>query len=192
MALIFSFNKNNNKSDTQLLQTFKDNGDVEVLGLLYERYMLLVYGVCLKYFGNRELAKDAVMDIYEKLSIEITKHNIHNFKSWLHVVARNHCLMAIRKNNSSINISAIVELDSEFMDLPYELHPIDEEQNIDLSKKLQKCIEKLKNEQEQCIKLFYYENMCYQDISNKLNLDEKKVKSHIQNGKRNLKICLEK
>ena len=56
---------------------------------------------------------------------------------------------------------------------------------------LENCIEKLKGEQKKCIQQFYFENKCYNEIARNLLLDEKKVKSHLQNAKRNLKLCLE-
>jgi RNA polymerase sigma-70 factor (ECF subfamily) len=179
-----------NKSDEELIAEFNSSGDLEVLGELYNGYMHLVYGVCLKYLKDRDEAKDAVMIIFEKLIVEIPKHNIGNFRSWLHVVTKNYCLMEIRsrksrdeKHDAWINESMI------FMENEPEMHPIDDESNIDAA--LNDCIERLKNEQKQCIKLFYFENRCYSEIANILMSDENKVKSYLQNGKRNLKLCLE-
>jgi len=185
-------NKNNTvKSDEELLKVFISSGDLEVLGELYSDYMHLVYGVCLKYLKNRDESKDAVMQIFEKIIIEIPKHQIENFKSWLYVVTKNYCLMQIRsekslaeKSHQWINESIL------FMESAPVLHPIDEDEpNMDIE--LGNCIEKLKDEQKECILMFYYENRCYNEIALNLNLDEKKVKSHLQNAKRNLKLCLE-
>ena len=191
MNFIRRNNKGIARSDEELLKEFIRSGDLEVLGGLYSDYMHLVYGVCLKYLKNRDESKDAVMQIFEKLIIEIPKHPIENFKSWLYVVTKNYCLMQIRseksleeKSRQWMNESVV------FMENTSVLHPIDEdEQNID--KELEKCIEKLKGEQKECILLFYYENRCYNEIALNLNLDEKQVKSNLQNAKRNLKICLE-
>jgi len=154
--------------------------------------MHLVYGVCLKYFKNSDLSKDAVIDIYEKIQSSIHNHEIKNFKSWLYVVTKNYCLMELRKNSGTrVLVSSEEEL-ANFMETTPELHPIDREQNEAVEKALADCIEKLKTEQKSCIRLFYFENKCYREISAELKLEEKKVKSFIQNGKRNLKICMEK
>jgi RNA polymerase sigma-70 factor, ECF subfamily len=184
-------NKGAVKTDEDLLKEFIRSGDLEVLGELYSDYMHLVYGVCLKYLKNRDEAKDAVMQIFEKLIIEIPKQQIENFKNWLYVVTKNYCLMHIRSEKSLAEKSQAWITDSiVFMENTPVLHPIDEEEpNID--KELEKCIEKLKGEQKECILLFYYENRCYNEIALTLNLDEKKVKSYLQNAKRNLKLCLE-
>jgi RNA polymerase sigma-70 factor (ECF subfamily) len=191
MLFKFSGKISKKKTDEDLLREFKASGDLELLGQLYSGCMHLVYGVCLKYFKDRDESMDAVMQIFEKLISEVPKHNIENFRSWLHVVTKNFCLMQIRshkfrsqKHNEWIGESQI------FMENSLELHPIDNEE-ADLEKTLQECIEKLKDEQKECIRQFYYENRCYNEIAFNLNLDENKVKSHLQNGKRNLKLCIE-
>ncbi len=181
------------KTDSELLETFLNNNNQEVLGELYSRHMHLVYGVCLKYFKNSEKAKDAVIELYEKVLVEVGKHEVGNFKSWLYVVAKNYCLMELRKTKPGNTVSVSSEKEMEiFMEKEVDLHPLDEEQNAALEKALANCIEKLKAEQQQCIRLFYYKNRCYREIAATLNIEEKKVKSFIQNGKRNLKICLDK
>ncbi|QGY46717.1 sigma-70 family RNA polymerase sigma factor [Maribellus comscasis] len=184
--------KNKEKSEEELLADYLANKDMNVLGELYKRYMHLVYGVCLKYFKEREKSQDAVILIFEKLLIEIEKHKIRNFKSWLYVVAKNHCLMELRKTKAGKIISIADENEmAAFMEIEPELHPIDREADEINEQALNDCIERLKNEQKNCIRLFYYENKSYREICIILELEEKKVKSFIQNGKRNLKICLE-
>jgi RNA polymerase sigma-70 factor (ECF subfamily) len=185
--------KNLSKGDEGLLAKFRSGGDLKVLGELYAGYIHLVYGVCLKYLKDREEAKDGVMQIFEKLIKEIPKHNIENFRSWLHVVTRNYCLMQLRSYRSEKEkFNAWINDPVVFMETVSDLHPLDEDENTDLMEKaLEDCIKRLKEDQKKCIRQFYYENRCYNEISENLGLDEKKVKSHLQNGKRNLKICLE-
>jgi len=184
-------NKNSRKPDEDLLREFREESDLEILGELYSRYMHLVYGVCLKYLKDRDESMDAVMQIFEKLIIEIPRHNIENFRSWLHVVTKNHCLMHLRSEKSQNEKLSewIIELEN-FVENDSLLHPIDDE-NSGLEKDLEDCIERLKEDQKQCIRLFYFGNKCYNEIAESLVMDEKKVKSHLQNGKRNLKLCLE-
>ncbi len=191
MSFLQFRNKNERRSDELLLKEFTSTGDLEVLGELYSGYMPLVYGVCLKYLKDRDESQDAVMQIFEKLISEIPRHSIGNFRSWLHVVTKNFCLMQIRSEKSRedskrewINNSTV------FMENTIPMHPLDEE-GVDMEAALEACIERLKEEQRQCIRLFYYGNRCYGEIAAHMGLDEKKVKSHLQNAKRNLKICLE-
>lgn len=179
------------KSDEELLERFTLSGDLEELGELYSRYMHLVYGVCLKYLNNREESMDAVMHIFEKLILEIPKQRIENFKSWLHVVTKNYCLMQLRSEKAKdekmqewINSTVI------FMENEPVLHPVDEEAP-ETDKRLMDCIERLKDEQKQSIMQFYFGDKCYAEIAREMGSDEKKVKSLLQNAKRNLKICLE-
>jgi len=183
MQLIPFRKQKKEKSDGELLADYQNSRDMEILGELYQRYMHLVYGVCLKYFGEREKSKDAVIQIFEKLVTEVEKHEISNFKSWLFVVSKNHCLMELRKTKpgKTMLISDEREM-AVFMEKEQELHPIDKEPEEINEKALNDCIERLKEEQKQCVRLFYFENKSYREIGSVLNLEEKKVKSFIQNG----------
>lgn len=176
-------------TDSELLQQYNSTGNLEILGELYNQYIHLVYGVCLKYLNNREESKDAVSKIFENLIVEIPKFEIQNFRTWLYVVTKNYCLMEIRKNKAEQK--RFENYSADFMESTDLSHPIDEAPDSLLEKHLKTCIEKLKQEQQQCIQLFYYNKKCYKEISEELNIEEKKVKSFIQNGKRNLKICIE-
>ena len=179
-----------NKNDQHLLLDYLADGDLDVLGELFGRYMHLVYGVSLKYLKNRDEAKDAVTQIFERLITEIPKFEILNFKSWLFVVTKNYCLMEIRREKANKNRFEKFSVDQN-MESTELLHPIDEDLNSSLQENLKHCLERLKKEQQECVQLFYYQEKSYGDIADELNIAEKKVKSYIQNGKRNLKICLE-
>jgi RNA polymerase sigma-70 factor (ECF subfamily) len=191
--LIFKipYRRQQKKSDEELIAEFTSTGNLDLLGELYTRYMHLVYGVCLKYLKDREESSDSVMQIFEKLVTEIPKQKIENFRSWLHVVAKNYCLMQLRSQKSkNEKIKEWINDPIVFMENSFVMHPIDEDKN-DLEKELTRCIENLKDEQKECIRQFYFENRCYKEIASVMDLDENKVKSHLQNAKRNLKICLE-
>ncbi len=181
------------KPDEELVSDYRRSMDMDVLGELYARYMSLTYGVCLRYLGERESAQDAVIQIFEKLTTEVSRHEISNFKSWLYVLAKNHCLMELRRQKPHARVGLNDEKDAALlMENELTLHPIDEEEHQRNEEALNACIEKLKSEQQSCIRLFYFEDKSYREISLALAMDEKKVKSYIQNGKRNLKICLER
>ena len=180
------------KQEKELLRQFSSGGDLEILGRLYSGYMHLVYGICLKYLGNREEAKDAVMQIFEKLITDIPKQKIGNFRSWLYVVVKNYCLVQIRSRKAKHEKYDIWAAENAaFMENSFELHPVDTEEK-DANELLADCIERLREEQKKCIIQFYYEDKCYLEISKNLGMEVKKIKSHLQNGKRNLKLCLEK
>lgn len=175
-------------TDSDLVALYKRSGDIAILGRLYKPYMPLVYGVCLKYLKDREESKDAVMQIYEKLIEALKKHEVLNFKSWLYTLARNYCLMKLRAEKGR----HFEEISDHLMETASEKHPDHEpdlEQNVS---KLQQCLEALVADQRTCVQLFYYEQKCYREIEVITGMDNNKVKSHIQNGKRNLKICMER
>ena len=172
--------------DEHLLSSYRKSGDMAVLGSLYERYVPLVYGVCLKYLKDEEQSKDAVMGIFEELSGKIQQHEIKQFRGWLYVLARNYCLMQLRsgKKIETASLDDVVE-NALF------LHPEDR-YNEDYIKNLQECMEKLPVKQKHSVDLFYLQEKCYKEIANDTGYSINDVKSYIQNGKRNLKICLEK
>jgi RNA polymerase sigma-70 factor, ECF subfamily len=178
-------------SDNELLARFIDNGDHEILAELYSRYMQLVYGVCMKYLRNREDARDGVIRIYEKIASEPARHQPDNFRAWLYVVTKNYCLMEIRSaEHRNQKLAEWQEDQKIFMESDDFLHPVDRDDS-ETDTALKECIEKLHDLQRRSVELFYFGNKCYREIAEELLTDEKKVKSLLQNGKRNLKICLE-
>ncbi|MFZ6009538.1 MAG: RNA polymerase sigma factor [Bacteroidota bacterium] len=177
-----------NLSDEQLLRHYKKEEDLSVLGQLYSRYMSLVYGVCYKYLKDREESRDAVMQIFEKLVTSLKEHEVNQFKPWLYVMTRNYCLMQIRARKGK----NFEEISPGLMESDPEGH-LEEGTEIESNLgKLEKCIEELSSEQKHCVQLFYLKQKCYKEISETTGFDLNKVKSYIQNGKRNLKICMER
>ena len=185
-----SFLKNistNSLADKELVDLYKQSDDLTVLGELYQRYMELVYGVCLKYFKDAEAAKDGVMQIFEELVSKLKKHEVDNFRGWLHQLAKNHCLMQLRTPR---NLKT-VEFKTDLMQYEENVHlngVLEKEENF---KKLEYCIETLNNEQKKSIRLFYLEEKCYNEIVEITGQEWNQVRSLIQNGRRNLKLCME-
>ncbi|HOE25748.1 MAG TPA: sigma-70 family RNA polymerase sigma factor [Bacteroidales bacterium] len=201
MRPVFLRKKTETGSDEELLKRYRDEGDIRLAGQLYERYMNLVFGVCLKYLEEREWAKDEVMNIFEKLvTVLPQQQEIGNFRTWLYVVTKNHCLMLLRSRKSeAAHAEAMMNDPLFFMENTSGMHPMGDDEGgetddpggEDGMKRLEECIERLREEQRNCIRLFFYEGCSYRQISERLGVDEMKVKSYIQNGKRNLKICME-
>jgi len=174
--------------DSALLNRYKSTGDLQVLGSLFIRYNALVYGVGLKYLRDRDEAKDAVMQVFEKLVQSLKDYEVENFKSWLYATTRNHCLMQIRAGKGKFR----EEISHHLMENELTLH-LNEEPELEWNlSKLEKCIEDLADEQKQCVQLFFLKEMCYKEITLSTGFDLNKVKSFIQNGKRNLRLCMER
>ena len=176
------------RSDQELVQRYKQTADLQILGALYQRYMELVYGVCLKYFRDPEESKDAVMNIFEELIHKLRVHDVENFRSWLHVLAKNHCLMQLRKKGRV----KIADIDLSIMQSTEDLHPngvMDREEALSL---MEDCMETLPEEQKRSVELFYLKNKCYNEIAEITGMEWNKVRSQIQNGKRNLRLCMDK
>ncbi|NTS40536.1 sigma-70 family RNA polymerase sigma factor [Flavisolibacter sp. BT320] len=158
-----------------------------VLGNLYNRYMDMVYGVCLKYLQEPDDAQDAVMAIFEELVTKLQQHEVENFKSWLYTLSRNHCLMRLR----SLKKAPTVKIADGFMHSEAEAHledVLNREENL---KQLETCLEGLAENQRKVIELFYLKEKCYNEISAETGIEWNNVRSFIQNGRRNLRICME-
>ena len=174
--------------DNELLERFYDSKDNRLLGALLQRYTLLLLGVCMKYLKNEEEAKDAVQQIFLKVITELQKYRVGYFKSWLYMVARNQCLMRLRDSQGK----TAREL-TESMFLKEEENHIAELAEKDaLLAAMESSMGELNGDQKTCVTLFYLEKKSYHEISEATGYSLLQVKSHIQNGKRNLKMLVEK
>ena len=177
----------NHITDQELLKAFYENGNTRLLGILLQRYTLLLLGVCMKYLKNEEAAKDAVQQIFLKVISELKRYKVKYFKSWLYMIAKNYCLMQLRNKNNivpcEINETFIAEEETGFQK---------QVQKEILLSALESSIDELNDEQKLCINLFYLEKRSYQQICDLTGFNLMQVKSFIQNGKRNLKLLIEK
>lgn len=186
MSLLYKISTDTD--DHTLIERFKASGDLNVLAELYQRYMELCYAVSVKYLKDPESAKDAVMEVFEELRGKLRKHDVSNFKSWLYSLVKNHCLMKLRSSARA----RVVNIDENVVQSNDEMHleSINEKEwQLD---QMNKCIEALVADQKKAIELFYLQERCYKEISEITGLDWNKVRSLIQNGRRNLKICMDK
>jgi len=179
---------NKHISDQELLEKFYADRDNQWLGILLERYTLLLLGVCMKYLKNEELARDSVQQIFLKAITELQKYRVEYFKSWIYMVAKNHCLMQLRDKPGKNTIEV---KDS----IPAETDETDKERLL-LNEKtyeyMGEALKELNADQQLCVTLFYMEKKSYQQITEQTGYSMMQVKSHIQNGKRNMRILIEK
>lgn len=188
VIFLYSCVQKPNATDAELLTRYQQTGDLQHWGELFQRYSSLLYGVCLKYLKDRDDAKDAVMHLFEKLATTLHKHQVENFKSWLYVTARNHCLMQLRAGKGKKTEGIVVDL----VESGLLVHQDGEEEIEQNLTKLENCIALLAVEQQKCVRLFYLEEKCYKEVADTTGFDMNQVKSYIQNGKRNLKMCMER
>jgi RNA polymerase sigma factor (sigma-70 family) len=183
--------KYNQYSDLELIAEYKNTENKLFVGILYKRYSHLVLGLSLKYLKNEDEAKDAVMQIFEKLFADLLKHQIEFFKSWLYTYSKNFCLMIIRTRQSKLKKEIELENNADlFMETESGLHLNKAEEKEKQFVALENAINDLKDEQKKCIDLFYLKEKSYVEIAEITGFSINEVKSYIQNGKRNLKIKL--
>ncbi len=185
------FKKRDFATDEELALNYFNTGDKELVGLLFEKHVKTVFGVCLFYFRDKDVAKDAVMQIFEKLITELKKTEVKNFKGWLSFVVRNYCISEIRKNKNKYR------LPENYLEFELTETTIEEEEKVlgvsdeVMMDHMQAGLSELKENQKLCVELFYLKGQSYQQICDKTNFSLNEVKSFIQNGKRNLKLVIE-
>lgn len=202
-------------SDSELVQKFKESRNNAIIGELFQRHTHLVFGVCMKYLKDEDEAKDGVMQIFEKILTDLHRHNVDNFKGWLYMVAKNHCLMYFRSKKNHVELPPNLTgnysengSDSPYhpfsdsygpesggvgesiaMELASDLHHNGEDKEKQLTL-MESAIKELKEEQRICVELFYLQERSYEEVAKQTGYSMKEVKSYIQNGKRNLKILM--
>ncbi len=194
----FKISRPKKKTDAELLMVYQQHGKQEVLSELFDRYVELVFGTCMKYLKDEEASKDAVMQVYETLIEKAKQHEISNFKSWLYVLVKNHCLMQLRKSKKENVVDIQAVSTTSIMENDLSVHQYNEGPDVGVSEKekllqlMENGIEQLEEKQKECLKLFYLQEKCYKEVAEATGFELKKVKSYIQNGKRKLKIYMEK
>ena len=172
--------------DRELLRRYYQENNNDWLGILLQRYTMLLLGVCMKYLKNEEDAKDSVQQVFLKVINELPKYKVEFFKSWLYMVAKNHCLMKLRdkgKFTTELNEDLLATADEA------DSKSAAQEKDFHLNN-MEMALGQLNEEQRHCVTLFYLQKQTYQQISDNTNYSVMQVKSHIQNGKRNLKILM--
>lgn len=185
--------KYNHFSDLELITEYKNTKNNVFVGILYKRYSHLVLGLSFKYLKDEDEAKDAVMQIFEKLLSDLLRFNIEYFKSWLYTFSKNHCLMILRGKQVRLKKEIDMQIHADsFMETESNLHLNKAAEKEMQYTSLEKAISELNPDQKKCIELFYLQDKSYNDIVDLTGYTMNDVKSFIQNGKRNLKIKLEK
>lgn len=170
-------------SDELLIEELRNGHSELVISILYERYAHLIMGTCMKYLKNVQDSEDVVMEIFLMLESKLLRHEVKHFKSWMYMMTKNECLMKLRKLKKELSSELQEELTQE-----YEQNNSEKEIQLIL---MEEKLEELKEEQKQCLILFYLKELSYEQVAQQLRIDIKQVKSAIQNGKRNLKLKLE-
>lgn len=179
----------------EYVAAYRATGDLTILGELYEQHMDLIYAVCYNYLLDEDEAKDAVMNLFEQLITDLRRHDVQQFGPWLHSVARNYCLMQLRKNQAHPKTELVLTDTGESNQEPGLQILSDDDDFLDREAdltRMETCLQTLPAEQQTCLTLFYLERKTYTEIADLTGYAPKQVKSYLQNGRRNLKICLQK
>lgn len=191
MRFLGSVNKKNKSDDAEIISRYKATGDKLYVGILFERYSHLAFGVCMKYLRNEDDSKDSVVQIFENLMDDLKRFNVKSFAPWLHSVAKNHCLMQLRKKRLMFNDEyGFQQAEATLLTMPQDMLFMNEDITQDHLNHLDEAIDLLNEEQKKCVRLFYLEEKSYTEVSDITGYNMNQVKSFIQNGKRNLKNYL--
>jgi len=182
----------NTLDDLDLVSLYKQTGDNNCVGVLFQRYTHLIFGVCMKYLKDEDDSQDASMQLFEKLLVDLKKHEIQQFKGWLHMVCKNYCLMQLRSGATRLKQDKELHKDlGALMENDRDMHLSTENTKEVQLTHMEECLQGLNKEQRLCVELFYLKEKSYTEVADMTNFSMNNVKSYIQNGKRNLKICIE-
>ncbi len=181
-------------SDEELVAKFAQTKQQAYFEELYNRYLHLSYGVCLKMMKNEADSRDVVSDVFKTLYLKLPTANVQSFKAYVYAVSRNECIAKLRKRKSESKKmqewQRTENTQNAFMENDGLVALSDVGPSMD--KLVENAIARLGDEQRTCIHLFFYDNKSYKEIAAQTGYSEKHVKSFLQNGKRNLRIALEK
>lgn len=171
-------------SDEELLHRYRGDEDNQWLGYLLQRYTALLFGVAVKYLKDRTQSEDAVQQVFLKVLTSIPRENINNFKGWLYILMRNHCLQQLRDKMYHADetlLSGVAAIEADKDEIKWQQHTLEQ---------MNEAIEMLNDEQRAAVTLFYLKKYSYEQIMSETGFTFMQVKSHIQNGKRNLRAIL--
>ena len=181
--------------DHRLLQAWQEGGKQAAFDLLYERYVHLVYGICRKYIDDADTCRDISMQVFQTLSDLPAEQHIQSFPSWLFTTARNRCISYLRRPANRV----VLEPEEKYFEKSADgfmenegLTRLLNKEHPHLLDLIPDALEQLEADQRQCLRLFFYEDLSYKDISQRTGFTLKQVKSYLQNGKRNLGILLKR
>jgi RNA polymerase sigma factor (sigma-70 family) len=172
--------------EKDLISQYKRSDDQKYLAELFKQYEHLIYGVCLKYLKDPDEARDTTQEIYLQVARKLKTHSVDAFRPWVYVLTKNHCFDILRRKKRFVE----KEFQANIMYSGEVFHP-DEVVDQEMLNKLSECIESLPKDQNRCIQLFYFDKLSYKEICQQTEFDLNKVRSQIQNGRRNLKLCME-
>ena len=182
-------NKNPEWSDERLITAYISTENASYVGELFCRYSDMIFGLCLKHLKNVQESEDASYELFELMISKLKTQQIMIFKPWLYRTSTNFCIDKLRKSKTNI----IISLDDRFETVRDSLDiSADFSEREALLARIDHCLKQLNDDQKVCIDLFYFQEKSYQDIAQQLNISWSTTRSYIQNGKRNLKICMEK
>lgn len=170
-------------SDEDLVLRIR-GGHQASLAALWDRYAHLLFGVAMKYLKDVERSKDAVLELFAGLAPLLAQHEVKAFRPWVHTVMRNRCLMVLRKHDPHVRVEEerLEEADDSGEHLLHEA----------TLQQLEAAIAELNEAQRTCIRLFYLERLSYQQVAERTGFGLEEVRSHLQNGRRNLRIDLQR
>lgn len=185
------FRRYPNLTDEEMVVLFQDMKDMEILGSLYNRYLLMMMGLCLKYLNHQDAAEDAVMEIFEILHRRLPNHQVENFSAWLYRLASNHCLDILRKQQRDLahNVQIMQSVKDERHTDNWLMDEVQEKEAV--LARMENCLGQLNEKQKLSIELFYLKKQSYEQVSKKLGATWAQTRSYIQNGRRNMKKCME-
>lgn len=172
-------------SDEDVLHQYCRTRAPEYFAELFNRYVPIVFSICKSYLDHDEDRRDMVMRIFQKCLEKVDQQPVKKFSGWLSLLARNECIDYLRLQEKAPE-KALPVKNWESPENGYY------HRQESLIRELSVALGSLKPHQRRCIELYYFEEKSYKEISRTTGFSDKEVKSYLQNGKRRLRILIER
>jgi len=169
-------------ADTLLMQKVRD-GDVEKLGVLFERYHKMLYNFFLYLTNRKDISEDLVQEVFFRmLKYRQTYQGHSKFTTWMYKIARNACVDFFRKQKREEPLDDAREVPIS----KAPLHDAKLEQEEDYSL-LRAALARLPLRKREVLVLSRFHNMKYAEIAELLGCRTGTVKVHVHRAIKELR-----
>jgi RNA polymerase sigma-70 factor (ECF subfamily) len=172
-------------SEEELLRSFTEDGDKAGFAELFNRNSRKIYQACFAFFRDSALAEDATQETFLRAYQNNDRFHGGDYVAWLHRIARNACIDQWRRKRPEV---AIDDTDES---APVQLSVASPDANMQIAiQHLHRELNKLPADQKRCLEL-KIEGYSYEETAARTGLTMDAVRSHLQNGRRTLRLRMQ-
>ena len=155
------------------------NGQTDILAVLYDRHAALVYGIALQVLSNTAEAEDLTQDIFLRLTRECSYDPKRGtLRTYLAIFTRSRALDRLRSRTRNQIRSRSLDENDKLSDES----PIDNASQLERSREVQEALQQLSTKEQEVLRMAYYQGLTQSEIAQQLNIALGTVKSRSRRG----------